>query len=327
VEPSTRRLPDKPTLRAGGQALTLLAAPLNVEILRCLEQGPRDPQHLRAELDLPPSSTMRLYLRQLGEFGAIARQELDEVPASPAYEITPAGRALVAVGDAVGTWLTTAPAGPRHLGSSGAKSTLKALIEGWTTNIIRILAARPLSLTELNRLIPRISYPSLERRLTAMRECDLIEVHSGSGRLRPYTVTGWLRQTVAPILAAIAWERTHAADQTARIGRLDIEAAFLLAIPLLELADNVSGRCRLAVEVHEGASPVFAGVLVGIEKGEVTSCVASLEGEVEAWASGSPVAWLQKLDLAAEGDLQLGGDRRLVEALLKAFRRTATAHK
>ena len=73
VEPSTRRLSNKPTLRAGGQVLTLLAAPLNVEILRCLEQAPRHPQDLRTELDPPPPSTMRLYLRQLGEFGAIVR--------------------------------------------------------------------------------------------------------------------------------------------------------------------------------------------------------------------------------------------------------------
>src|SRR3954452_25275629 len=90
VEPSTRLVSNKPTLRAGGQALTLLTAPLNIEILRCLEQGPRHPHDLRADLDLPPASTMRLYLRQLGGVGAIARQGLGEAPASPAYEISPA---------------------------------------------------------------------------------------------------------------------------------------------------------------------------------------------------------------------------------------------
>jgi DNA-binding HxlR family transcriptional regulator len=327
METSTSRSTEKPRFRAGGQALMLLAAPLNVRILRCLEQGPLRPQDLRVELDLPPQSTMRLYLRVLGEFGAIVRQQPGEFPASPEYEITQAGRALLEVGETVRAWLEDAPSGPRELGSTGARSTLKALVEGWSNHIIRILAARPLSLTEMNSLIPRISYPSLERRLTAMRDCDLIEVHSGSGRLRPYTVTDWLRQAIAPILAAIAWERTYAAAETAKIGRLDVETGFLLTIPLMDLPRKVNGKCRLAVEVHDGTSPIFAGVLVGVEQGAVTSCVASLEGEAEAWATGSPVAWLQKLDLASDGDLELGGDRALVEALLEAFRRTATAHK
>jgi hypothetical protein len=179
----------------------------------------------------------------------------------------------------------------------------------------------------LNSLIPRISYPSLERRLTAMRECDLIEAHSGPGRLRPYTVTDWLRQAITPLLAAVAWERTYAADKTAKVGRLDVEAGFLLAVPLMELSKKVDGKTRLAVEVHDGHSPVFAGVLVGVKKGEVISCVASLEGEAEAWATGKPLAWLKQLNLAADGDLDLGGDRNLVESLLEALRHTATAHK
>ena len=58
-----------------------------------------------------------------------------------------------------------APEGPLALGSSTAKSAIKALVEGWGTNMIRALAARPLSLTELNGLISGLSYPSLERRL------------------------------------------------------------------------------------------------------------------------------------------------------------------
>ncbi len=327
MEHSPSRSSNKMPLRAGSHALSLLAAPLNVEILRYLEQGPRSLQDLRTELGLPPQSTMRLYLRTLGELGAIERQGRGEFPTSADYEITEAGRALLGVGDVVQAWLEAAPGGPKQLGTTGAKSTIKAFVEGWSSHIIRILAARPLSLTELNSLIPRISYPSLERRLTAMRECDLVEAHSGPGRLRPYTVTDWLRQAVTPLVAAIAWERVYAAEKTAKIGRLDVEAGFLLAIPLLELSKEVDGKARLAVEVHDGASPVFAGVLVGVDKGEVASCVASLEGEAEGWVTGGPLAWLQELNLVSDGELERGGDRELVEALLEALRRTAGAHK
>jgi DNA-binding HxlR family transcriptional regulator len=327
MEPPTSPPSRQPSLRTGSRALMLLATPLNVEILRCLAQGPRSLHDLRSELGLPPQSTMRLYLRTLGEFGAVGRQNRGEFPTSTDYQVTEAGQALLGVGDTVQAWLEAAPGGPKQLGTIGAKSAIKAFVEGWTSHIIRILAARPLSLTELNSLIPRVSYPSLERRLTAMRECDLIEAHHGPGRLRPYSVTDWLRQAIVPLLAAVAWERTYAADKTARIGRLDVEAGFLLAIPLMDLSKKVDGNCRLAVEVHDGHSPVYAGVVVGVEKGEVVSCVANLEGEAEAWATGKPLAWLQELDLATNGALELGGDRKLVEVLLEAFRRTAIAHK
>lgn len=305
--------------------MTMLAAPLNVEILRRLEQEPQPPRDLRADLGVPPQSTMRLYLRTLTAFGTIERRSRGEFPASADYQITPAGEALLRVGDAVQAWLQTAPTGPKNLGSTAAKTILKALVEGWSSHLVRILAARPLSLTELNSLIPRVSYPSLERRLTTMRECDLVAAHSSAGRLRPYEVTDWLRQAVGPLMAASAWERTYAATETASVRRLDVEAAFLLAIPLLDLPKGLSGKCRLAVEVHDGTSPIFAGVLVGIERGHVTSCVASLEGQADAWASARPRAWLPPMSNAPPGEeIDLGGDRVLVQTLLRALQRTLT---
>lgn len=324
MEQSTTRSANKPALRAGGQTLMLLAASLNVEILRHLEQGPRSLQDLRKELGLPPQSTMRLYLRTLNEIGAIERRSRNEFPTSAEFEITAAGRALLEVGDSVQAWLQAAPGEPKELGSTAAKSTIKALVEGWSSHLVRVLAARPLSLTELDSVIPRVSYPSLERRLAAMRECGLVEVQRGAGRLKPYRVTHWLRQAVVPVTAAIAWERTYAPEPTPGIGRFDVEAAFLLAIPLLELPPETTGKCRLAVEVHDGASPVFAGVVVCIEEGEVTSCVASLEGEAEAWASGRPLTWFRHLNLTADGELELGGDRPLAQSVVEALRRTAS---
>src|SRR3954447_6813048 len=173
MELSATRSASKPALRAGCHALMLLAAPLNVEILRHLEPGPLSLQNLRSEVGLPPQSTMRLYLRTLSEIGAVERRPRSEFPTSVDYEITSAGRALLEVGGIVETWLQAAPGGFKELGSTGAKSAIKALAEGWSSHVVRILAARPLSLTELNSLIPRISYPSLERQLTALRECSL----------------------------------------------------------------------------------------------------------------------------------------------------------
>lgn len=324
MEHSASRLSSRPPLRAGGNALTLLASALNLGVLHGLAEGPQRLQDLMRHLGFPPRSTTRLYLQTLAEIGAVERRSRSAFPTSVDYEITEGGRALLRVSDTLEAWLRASPAGPIELGSTAAKSAIKALAEGWASNIVRALATRPLSLTELNSLIPRISYPSLERRLTAMRQVHLLEIQSTPGRMTPYEVTEWLRRAVAPVTSAIGWERRYAEDRTPDLRRLDVEAAFLLAIPLMSLDADLNGRCRLAVEVHDGASLVFAGVLVSIEDGEVTACLPSLESNAEAWVSGDPLTWLRRINGAPLGELEIGGDVRLAEAVTDALARTAS---
>ena len=265
---------------------------------------------------------MRLYLQTLAEMDIVERRSRNTFPTSVDYEITEGGRALLKVSDTLRGWLQASPAGPIELGSTAARSAIKALVEGWASNLVRALATRPLSLTELNSLIPRISYPSLERRLTAMRQVNLLQIQSTPGRTTPYEVTEWLRWAIAPIASAIGWERRYAEDRTADLRRLDVEAAFLLTIPLMHLDGDLTGRCRLAVEVHDGTSLVLAGVLVSIEDGEVTSCVPSLESDAEAWVSGSPLAWLRRINGAPLEGFEVGGEAQLAEAVTEALART-----
>lgn len=309
--------------RAGAEALSLLAAPLNVQVLKALEPGASPLLDLRHATGSPPQSTMRLYMRSLGGIGAIERRPRKEFPTSVDYAITGAGRSLLQVSEVLDLWLHQSPGGGLELGSPAARNAIKPLVEGWSTNIIRALAGRSLSLTELNQVIPRLSYPSLERRMGALRIAGLVEGRRSEGGPTPYSATEWLRRSVAPIIAAIGWERRYL-DSPPPIGRLDIEAAFLLAIPLMELPQSVTGKCRLAVEVQRGATPVFAGILVCVERGVVTSCATSLEGDVEGWASGSPQAWFRRLNDSSDQELELGGAEALAEAIVEGLRRTAS---
>jgi DNA-binding HxlR family transcriptional regulator len=308
--------------RAGAEAMALLAAPLNVQILKALRTEPFPLRELRHAIGSPPQSTMRLYLRTLCGTGVVERRARREFPTSVDYAIAPPGQGLLQVGEVLERWLGQSPDGPPELGSVAARNVIRPLIEGWSTNIVRALAGRSLSLTELDRLIPRVSYPSLERRLGALRIVGLVEGHRAEGGATPYTATSWLRRAVAPLIAAMAWERRFFPESSPAIGRLDIEAAFLLALPLMELPKEVTGKCRLAVEVQRGASPVLAGVLVCVEDGKVTSCSPRLTGEVEGWVSGSPRAWLRRLDGTRGQELELGGDPALAEALVGGLQRT-----
>lgn len=309
--------------RSGATTLELLSAPLNVQLLQGLQEGPTSLIELRKKLGSPPQSTLRIYLRTLEELQVVERVHRAELQGSTGYVLTQAGRALMPVLISLQTWLSAAPQGEIELGSAAAKSAIRALVDGWSANIVRALAAQTLSLTELARLIPKISYPALDRRLTAMRLVGLIEPFKEDGRTTPYRPTEWLRRAVGPLTTASEWEREYVPELTPPIGRLDIEAIFLLAIPLVELPPEISGKVRLAVEVQRGASPVFAGVLVRLENGEVASCTPGLEGDAEAWVSGAPRSWLRRMNLGEEDHIELGGDSQVARAVLDGLERTA----
>jgi DNA-binding HxlR family transcriptional regulator len=306
--------------RTGAQALALLASPLHVHTLKALEEGPKNLLDLHRAVGSPPQSTMRVYTRSLEELGILERRRQNEFPATAEYAITPAGEALLKVAVLLQDWLQAAPDGPILLGSVAAKSGTKALIGGWSSNIARAIAARAVSLTELNVLIPKISYPTLERKLSAMRIAKMVELKASDSRGSPYGATDWLRHAIGPLTSAAAWERKFVPESTPQIGRLDVEAAFLLSVPLIKLDSMVNGRCRLSVEIRGGSDPVFAGVLVGIDAGTVTSCTSRLDGEIEASASGSPLAWMRQMNGGSEGQLALNGDFPLAYAITEGLR-------
>jgi DNA-binding HxlR family transcriptional regulator len=294
----------------------MLATPLNSLVLGALAEGPKRQMDLRRIAGSPAQTTLRAHLRALAEVGAIVKRRRNLFPGVLEFELTDAGRDLLAVVTALEDWLSRAPGGSLDLGSDAAKAATKALAEGWSTTMLRALAAGPLSLTELDRVIAPLSYPALERRLGAMRLAGQVEARAGNGRGTPYAVTEWLRQGVAPLIAATRWERRHRSEHAPPVTPIDTETAFLLATPLLRLPEDLSGSCRMAVEIPNCRTRHLAGVLIDVRDGRIASCATRLRGSPDAWASGPAEAWLAALIEADSDGLELGGDGRLARTFV-----------
>lgn len=308
--------------RASVRGLSLLAVPLNVSILTALAEGPKRLIDLRREAGAPPQTTLRKHLRALAEIGVVQKRREDAFPGALEYELGPAGPELTEVAAVLGDWLVESPHDSLALGEPRAKGAITALVEGWGTHMLRALAARPLALTELDDLISGVSYPSLERRLAAMRLAGLVEAVPGPGRGTPYAVTEWARQAVGPITATARWEQRHLRERARPLTKHDVEAAFLLAVPMLRLPADLSGACRLSMEVQNGKGPTLAGVLVDVEEGRIASCGSRLEGKAAAWASGSGPAWLRAVIARETDSLEVGGDLQLARSFLDDLHET-----
>jgi DNA-binding HxlR family transcriptional regulator len=284
-----------------------------------LATGAQQQTELRHAVGAPAQSTLRAQLKRLDDAGAVDKQRRNGFPGVLEYELTVAGRDLLFVIDVIERWLETSPSGPLQLDETAAKTALKALAEGWSTTMLRALSANPLSLTELDRLIAPLSYPSLERRLTALRLAGQISARAANGRGTPYELTDWARAGAGPLAAAAFWEGRHMPGGAVRFERIDAETLFLLSTPLLRLREKVSGTCRMAIELPNGNGSRLAGVVIGVRDGRMVSCTSRLQGVVDAWALGSATAWLEALTQAGLDRIEPGGDSRLARLLLDSL--------
>jgi DNA-binding HxlR family transcriptional regulator len=308
-------------LRAGAYGLSLLSDPLDAQILQALENGPLPLIDVRRAVGLPPETTLRKHLKALTQLGLLIRTQSREFPAPVSYELSASGSDLRLISSSVEFWLTASPAGPLALGLPVTKTAIKSLVDAWSTKMVRALAAKPLSLTDLDRVLAGINYPALERRLSAMRLAGQVEAAPGQAGSTPYRITRWLREAVGPLVAAADWEARHYPDVREPLERADVEAIFLLALPLMRLPKGCTGSCRLLVTLPRGSERNQAGAVVTVEQGVLLSCASDLNEQTSSAVVGSGDGWLATLCGEAEGELALTGDTALATALVSGLQR------
>jgi DNA-binding HxlR family transcriptional regulator len=298
-------------VRAGSRVLSVFENPLNARVLRAHATGPLRLTELQDRIGWSAQTTLRAAVSGLGAIGALAKQTVGDSPYAVATALTPAGEEMLLVADEVEAWLALSPGGPIAPDSDEAKGALKSLAGGWSSTLMRPLANRSFTLTELDSLIPDVSYPALERRMSWMRATGQIEPAEKKGRGTPYVVTDWLRHAIAPLCAAGRWERRHMPAESGPITEIEVEASFLLTVPLAPLRANAGGTCLLVAQTDpvepDGKTPPLAGVTVEIERGKVLSCAPQVDAGPPTWAIGTPDTWLDVVIDGQIDDLRIGG--------------------
>lgn len=283
-------------MRTGSRTVAMLASSISSQILRALSGGPMGLTELGRDLGSPIQ---------------IPGRDPDAVEA----KITPSGREMLFVSATLEDWLEKAPGGVLPFGGDGATEAIEALADSWSSTMLHALAAGPRSLDELDSASDTAGYPSMERCLEAMRLSGQVEARRGDGEGAAFSVTDWLRQGLAPLVAAARMEQRHIADAP-QVAPLDVEAAFQLAVPLLRLPVDLSGSCRLALELTDAAVPQQAGAMVQVEEGRIVACTVDLQGAPDAGATGDLSTWFSAVIQSDTDDMELDGDEGLARALL-----------
>lgn len=274
------------------------------------------------------STAKRQILRELLD-GPKSISEMREEDGSPAIvapgedaavQITGTGEEMLFVAFILERWLQDSPHGPAPLGSNGANDAVAALVCGWSSTLIHALAREPLSFPDMHRQV-KMNYRLLEEHVDAMEQTGLVVAQPGGSGGSRYAVTDWLRAGIAPLSAAARLERSGTIEGADPPDALDVEASFLLTLPLLELPPDLSGTCMLAVEFGSGRKRELAGATARVEQGRVVSCSVELDEDADAWAVAPAPEWL---DTVVEPDakrVRTGGDRLLAAALLDRIHR------
>jgi hypothetical protein len=105
----------------------------------------------------------------------------------------------------------------------------------------------------------------------------------------------------------------------APIDSLDVEAGFRCSLHFVELPMELTGTCRLGINLEDDESGSLTGVTAQVEQGRVVSCRAGLDGDADAWAAGSIGDWLDTVIEPDANRVRTGGNRWLTSALVKSM--------
>jgi DNA-binding transcriptional ArsR family regulator len=244
-----------------------------------------------------------------------------EVAPGHSFRVSSGGREALFVAFVVECWLQNAPHGPVDFDGPAAEGTVGAFAEAWTATVVHMLAREPMTLGELDGAIGDVGKRRLKRHLDAMLAARQVEA-LGQGAGAIYALTDWARAGIAPLIASARLERRNPMEGMAPIDALDVDAGFRLSLPLLTLPKELTGTCRLGLNLDETESSPMTGVTARIEEGRIIACRDGLREKADTWAAGTAANWLDTVIEPDAKRVRTGGDRWLAGAVLDALHKT-----
>jgi len=306
--------------RARAGTLTLLYAVSSIRretILRILES------RCAGDHELAEECAEELAAELEGEYDEIEPVDLPgDIVLGPGakLQISPKGRELVFVTRTVERWLAKRPGGALSLEDPLSGAAIQALVYGWSATVVHALAGEPRSLRELDAILDLPNSEMVAEHVEALEAVGLLACEEDAVLGERYVATRWLRQSIAPLAAAARLERRDGMEDTAPIDALDASAGLMLATPLVELPSDLSGACRLEVELDDGAG--MAGAVAQVRPGEPPSADLGLDlDQVETEATGSLEDWLDTVIEPDAKRIRTRGDRKLAGILVAGLHR------
>jgi DNA-binding HxlR family transcriptional regulator len=272
--------------RAGGEVLALLSDALNSSILRALMGGPLSVPELGRRLG-PTSRTTRFSrLRDLERLGIITREKRPGTPPVAYCGLSPSGRELLPVVRRFARWLAESPDAPSSPDELDGARSIKALAVAWDTTVLRWLAERPCSVTELDSLSPPdVTHHEVRTARESLSGVGMISPVASDERGQPYAANEWTRRAAGCIAAAIRWKKAFLAGARPP-SPAEAEGLLRLLLPLVEIQPTLQdGVCTLRIDRHANL-PVLVmgdGRIVPCEPPPDHPRVSQVSGDAEAW--------------------------------------------
>jgi len=235
-------------------------------------------------------------------------------------QLTGKGEEMLFVSGTIERWLSRCPQGPLALGLAGARA-LAPMVLSWSATLTHALAHGSLSLAELEQTLAAVLEPeAVEQQLESLVNSGQAEALYGSGRAPSYALTDWGREAISPIVAAVRYEQRYPEDDVLDPDVFDVEAAFQMALPLIDVPSDVRGTVRAGVRLPgaEGEELV-AGSTVEVADGRVAASSPLLDRVPETWVTGDPLDWCETVIDPREAKLDTGGDIGLAQGLIEAL--------
>ena len=162
----------------------------------------------------------------------------------------------------------------------------------------------------------------LRKHLHEMIAAGIIEEIEGPDGTTLYGLSDHRRRSTGVLMAATRWERRYRPDESAAVGAQDAEIFLRVALPLVRLAESMSGTCAMTMALDPApGAPRSLTVWARLRRGRVVAHSAGpLRSVPSASARGSVDDWLDALLDGAVDRLQIKGRRELVVALIQGIR-------